>query len=270
LSLLYFTFMKRIFSLLLVLGALFTSCSKSEQQQGESNATTATDFKTTSVALPFSGYWLSESYFNDIKTHQSPQKSQEGSEDVFVVIPDSTLQPTMMVWNFHEGSEEIKVLKKDDAYQLYEVVIDSLTRPLKDIKIISPTKIEIGNKAFVKISPYAKPNEKNNPLILEEILFKGKYSLADGTEVEFKNNGEITGLENYRYYQPAIDYIGPGLQIDQVSLSNTEDKKEWMAFKFRGDTLLIYEIKCVEFDKSNNECGLADFGALKYTLVRKK
>jgi hypothetical protein len=262
--------MKRIFSLLLVLGALFTSCSKSEQQQGESNATTATDFKTTSVALPFSGYWLSESYFNDIKTHQSPQKSQEGSEDVFVVIPDSTLQPTMMVWNFHEGSEEIKVLKKDDAYQLYEVVIDSLTRPLKDIKIISPTKIEIGNKAFVKISPYAKPNEKNNPLILEEILFKGKYSLADGTEVEFKNNGEITGLENYRYYQPAIDYIGPGLQIDQVSLSNTEDKKEWMAFKFRGDTLLIHQIKCVEFDKSNNECGLADFGALKYTLVRKK
>ncbi|RDB06674.1 hypothetical protein [Runella aurantiaca] len=262
--------MKRILSLLLVLGVLVTSCSKPEQQQGESAASTTPDFKTTTVALPFSGYWLSESYFNDIKTHQSPQKSQEGSEEVFVVIPDSTLQPTMMVWNFHEGSEEITVLKKDGAYQLYEVVIDSLTRALKDIKIISPTKIEIGNKAFVKISPHAKPNEKNNPFILEEILFKGKYSLADGKEVEFKNNGEVTGLENYRYYQPAIDYIGPGLQIDQVSLSSTEDRKEWMAFKFRGDTLRIYQIKCIEFDKSNNECGLADFGALKHTLVRKK
>ena len=261
--------MKQIFSLLLVLGILVTSCSKPEQQ-GDSDATTAPDFKTASVALPFAGYWLSESYFNDIKAHQSPQKSQEGSEDVFVVMPDSTLQSTMMVWNFHEGSEEITVLKKDDTYQLYEVVADSLTRPLKDIKIISPTKIEIGNKAFVKISPYAKPNEKNNPLILEEILFKGKYSLADGKEVEFKNNGEITGLQNYRYYQPAIDYIGPGLQIDQVSLSSTEDQKEWMAFKFRGDTLRIYQIKCVEFDKSNNECGLADFGPLKHILVRKK
>lgn len=101
--------MKRVFSLLLVLGILVTSCSKSEQQ-GDSGA--ATDSKTTSVILPFSGYWLSETYFNDIKTHQSPQKSQEGSEDVFVVIPDSTLLPTMMVWNFHEGSEEITVLKK--------------------------------------------------------------------------------------------------------------------------------------------------------------
>ncbi len=196
--------MKQIFSLLLILGVLLAGCSKPEQQ-GESTTATTTDFKTTSAALPFSGYWLSESYFNDIKAHQSPQKSQEGSEDVFVVIPDSTLQHTMMVWNFHEGSEEITVLKKDNAYQLYEVVGDSLTRPLKDIKIISPTKIEIGNKAFVKISPYAKPDEKNNPLILEEILFKGKFSLADGNEVEFKNNGEITGLENYRYYQPAID-----------------------------------------------------------------
>lgn len=261
--------MKNLFFFLLLLSALFAACTKPEQQE-DPNASVTDDFKKLDTALSFAGYWLSESYYNDINAHRSPQKSQEGSEDCFVVIPGRTLQPTMMVWNFHEGSEEIAVVKKGPHYQLYEFRADSVESYQKDITLISPDKIKIGDKTFVKITPYAKPNEKNNPLILEEILFKGKYQSTDGKEIEFRNDGQVIGLENYRYYQPAIDYIGPGMQINQVSLSAAEDKKQWMAFTFRQDTLLIYDIKCVEFDKTNNECGLADFGTLKYTLVRKK
>ncbi|WP_428657923.1 hypothetical protein [Runella sp.] len=261
--------MKQLLFFVLILSVLIAACSKPDQKE-TTTAAASGDFKKLDTALSFAGYWLSESYYNGIITGRSPQKIQEGSEDCFVVIPEKTLKPAMMVWNFHEGSNEMTVLKNGSAYQLYEKMGDSLTRYLKDIKVISPDKIQIGAKNFVKITPYAKPNEQNNPLILEEILFKGTYRSTDGKEVEFKNNGEVTGLENYRYYQPALDYIGPGLQVDQVSLSATEGKKEWLAFKFRQDSLLIYQIKCVEFDKTNNECGLADFGALKYTLVRKK
>lgn len=261
--------MKRFSLLILIISTLFAACSNSGQQE-DSTVSGSADFKKLDTTLSFAGYWLSESYFNDINTQKSPQKSQEGSEDCFVVIPDRTLQPTMMVWNFHEGSEEIAVVKKGPHYQLYEFRTDSLGIYQKDITLISPAKIKIGDKTFVKITPYAKSNEKNSPLILEEILFKGKYQSADGKEVEFRNDGQVSGLAHYRYYQPAIDYIGPGMQINQVSLSTTEGKKEWMAFKFRQDSLFIYDIKCVEFDKTNNECGLADFGTLKYTLVRKK
>ncbi len=260
--------MKQQLFLLLIVGVLFAACSKPEQQDTSGSA--PVDFKKWKTALPFAGYWLSESYFTDIQQRRSPQKAQEGSEECLMVIPDSTLKPTLMVWNFHEAIQEINVLKNGDTYQLYETIRDSLTQHFKDVEIISPHKIKIGNKPFVRITPYAKPNEGNTPLILEEILFKGKYQTPDGKQVEFKNNGEITGLENYRYYLPAIDYIGPGLQVDQVSLSAIEDKKEWMAFKFHADTLLIYQLKCIEFDKFNNECGLVDFGPLKYTLVRKK
>lgn len=259
--------MKRLFFCFLLLSVLFAACTKSGQQE---NSTAAVDFTKLDTALSFAGYWLSESYYNDIITHKSPQKSQEGSEECFVVIPERTLQPTMMVWNFHEGSEEISVVKKGSKYQFYEFSADSVGSYQKDITLISFDKIKIGDKTFVKITPYAKPDEKNNPLILEEILFKGKYRSADGKEVEFRNDGQIVGLGNYRYYQPTMDYIGPGMQIDQVSLSADEDQKQWMAFKFRQDTLLIYNIKCVEFDKSNNECSVADFGTLQYTLIRQK
>lgn len=261
--------MKHLFFFLLLLSALFVACSKSGQQES-ATASVAVDFTKLDTALSFAGYWLSESYFNDINTHRSPQKSQEGSEDCFVVIPERTLQPTMMVWNFHEGSEEITVVKKGPQYQLYEFRAAGPGSYQKDITVISADKLKIGDKTFVKITPYAKPNEKSSPLILEEILFKGKYRSADGKEVEFRNDGRIIGLDNYHYYQPTMDYIGPGMQIDQISLSAAEEQKQWMAFKFRQDTLLIYDIRCIEFDKANNECSLADFGTLKHTLIRKK
>lgn len=242
-------------------------CTFNEKQD---TTISSTDFKKLDTTLSFAGYWLSESYLKDIQQHKSPQKSQEGSEDCMVIIPERTLQPTSLIWNFHEGSPEMRVVKNGNQYQLYESVEDSLTQLYNTIKILSPTKISIGEKDFVKITPHINSGEAGNPLILEEILFKGAYILPDGQKVIFKNNGQVNGLDDFQFYEAAIDYIGPGMQVDQLSLSATKDKKNWMGFKFQGDTLLVFNLKCVEYDKANETCGWVDFGELKYTLVKQK
>lgn len=253
--------------IILLTWQLLASCSTAGKQ--ERVATTSKGFRTLDTTIHFAGYWLSEAYFNSINKDKSPKKAQEGSEDCFIVIPDRTLKKTMMIWNFHEGSGDFTVLKNDDKYQLCEVVEDGIN-PQKDIEVIAENKIKIGNKFFVKITPYAKADNASNPLILEAILFSGKYQSNSGTIVEFKNNGQVTGLGNYQYYEPLIDYMDAGLQVDQVRLGESEKKNNLFGFKFKLDTLLIYQLNCIEYDSTNQQCGLVDYGQLKYKLVRAK
>lgn len=249
--------------IILTTGLLFSCSSNDRQQNGMTS--TSTDFKTLDTTISFAGSWLSENYYNSIRTFQSPRKAQDSSQ--FIVIPDRTLKQTMMIYNFHEGGAFLKILKNKDAYEVWEVQNDSLVRRLYAVESISPTKIKLENKTFEKISPLTN---QDNHQILEEILFKGHFTNADGKNIEFKSNGQLTGLGNFHLYEPVIDYFDAGLQVDQVGLGNSKKDLAMYGFKFHRDTLALYKLNCLAFDSTENRCVDVGFGQLAYKLWRKK
>ena len=262
----------RILISILAIGLFFT-CAFSGRQVN-SKAMNTVDFKKLDTLISFSGYWLSESYFNDIKKYKSPKKAQNNSE--FIVIPSRTRKPVMMLLDFHEGDPYLTILKNGTKYQLWVFQNDSISEasneiPIfnsNEIQIISPTVIKIGDVKFVKINCIAK--NENQYMILEEILFQGRYTNAKGNNIEFKNNGEVIGLDSFHYYRPNDDYYDEGMQVDQVSLVKSEKDIDWFGFKFKNDTLELYKLNCIAFDSTSHNCGEVELGQMIYKLWRKE
>ena len=250
--------------LCILASATLISCGSDTKPAQQSEAP-AINFKTNSVPVPFAGSWISEDYLNKIRENQSPRKAQEGSEECFIQIPDNTLRPATMVINFHEGLSDLVTVSNNGTFQLWDKQGDTLSSLLYTIQPLSADSIKIGDKLFIKINPAAT---NNDPRILEEILFKGTYSTKKGERIEFKANGEVSGLGKYKYYEPVIDYFDAGLQVDQVGLGETRDKLTNFGFKFRKNGLDLFELKCKTFDDKEKRCVEVDFGKKAFDLSK--
>lgn len=240
------------------------SCSSSSNQVNNSN-NAKDDFKTLDCEIPFTGYWLSEDYFNSIQKYKSPKKAQEEATGNFIFIPDRTIKPTMMIYGFHEGSEPLMVLKKDEQFQLWGKTYDTL-QFVNEIETLSKDRIKIDKNAFVKVNVQTREQVYQ---ILEEILFKGTYTNVKKEIIMFKNNGELTGLGNFAYYRIVDDYMDEGMQVDQIELSEGNKDPESYGFKFKGDTLEIYQLNCLAFDSVSQQCGEVAYGQLLHKMWRK-
>jgi hypothetical protein len=245
----------------LTIGVLH-SCSSTDKNTEQ---TAVTNFKTKDTTISFTGYWLCKDYFESINNFKSPKKAQDNSE--FIFVPDRTLKQTMMIANFHEGGPTLTILSNADQYELWEIQEDSLTQRLDNIEIIDKTNIKIGNRLFVKINPLKNDNGSK---ILEDILFKGIYTNASGKTIEFKNNGQVFGLENFKIYEPNIDYIDAGMQVDQIGLGQNNNDLEYFGFKFIQDTLELYKLNCLTFDSTDNRCVEVELGQQTHKLWKKK
>jgi len=97
------------------------------------------DFKTLDTALSFAGLWVNEAYIANIHKTRSPRQSQDVMESC-ITIPSRTLQVTRMVAGFHEGAEDLVVVKDRDRYKLYDADLSALQ---KEMELISPTRISV-------------------------------------------------------------------------------------------------------------------------------
>lgn len=255
--------MKHALLFLLAITIMLSCGTDAKPAQQEQAAAPATDFKSLSAPVPFAGNWISDNYLLDIQEHQSPRKAQENIEECFIRIPGSTLLPTTMVINFHEGLSDLVTVSNNGSYQLWEKQNDTLTRMRYTIETLSADKIKIGDKPFTRINIESSSEQ---PRILEEILFKGVYESKKGERVEFKNNGEVSGLGKYKYYTPIQDYFDAGLQIDQVGLGETKDQPTYFGFKFKKDKLELYTLKCLEYDEADKRCVEVTYGEKTYEL----
>ena len=125
----------------------------------------------------------------------------------------------------------------------------------------------MGDKTFVKINSSKKLDTEQ---ILEEILFKGKYTNSEGKTIEFKPNGQIVGLDKFHFYDPIIDYFDEGMQVDQIRIGNSQNELDYYGFKFNKDTLSLYKLNCIEFDSTSNNCGIVEYGQLIHKLWRQE
>lgn len=215
--------------------------------------------------MSISGSWLSEACFNSIIESKSPRKSQDGSH--YIVIPGKTLQQTTMIYNFHEGGASLVILKNNEHYEFWWMQDDRFAQKVYEVKIISQSKICIGDKVFVKIS---SSTDTDNYKVLEDILFKGIYTDTDKNRIEFTGNGQIIGLDDFHFYDPIVDYYDEGMQVDQILLGNSKNDRDYFGFKFQGDTLELYMLNCVEHGNDSNDCEIVEYGQLIHKLWRQK
>ncbi len=260
--------------IILVSGLLFNMASCSSNKETNSQVISQDeDFRNRDTLIDISGSWVSENYYTSIKNFKSPKVAQDNS--LFIVVPEKTLQKTFMVYNFHEGGEHMKVIKKDSEYELWEYSdeTDSLNRRISSIKIISDNKIRIDTTVFEKVS---NVDSYGNDFILEEILFRGIYRSNNGSKIEFTGDGKITGMDDFNYYEPIIDYFDEGMNVDQVYLGKLTKNlaqigykfSDRYGFKFSGDTLDLFKLNCVEFDSTSNNCGIVEFGERIDRLIK--
>jgi hypothetical protein len=252
------------FALIVVWTSLLVSCNSGNKKRSDA-AACGNDFKTFDTILPMAGSWISEEYAKKLDSTKSPMAVQ--SFGYFISMPSRTLQQIQMIVDFHQGGADAIILKHNGNYEIWRYWDDTVRNCLDSIQIISPSKIKTDGQIFIKINPAFK-NER--PLILEEMLFKGRYKSATGETVEFKNTGEVTGLGTYHYYMPYIDYYDEAMNIDQLGIGQTDTTYESFGFKFKRDTLQLYKLKCLTYDSANKTCGVVDFGDLAYTLIKAK
>lgn len=241
---------------------VFVTCSSTFKN---TERTSDPNFKAKDVPISFTGYWLCKDYFESINSFKSPKKAQVNS--AFIYVPDRTLKPTMMIANFHEGGPTLTILSHADQYELWEVEEGILTQRIDKIEIIDKTNIKIGNRLFVKISPLMS---NYGARILEEILFKGIYTNASGATIEFKNDGQVVGLENFNSYEPQIDYSDAGMQVDQIGLGKNNTDFDYFGFKFHKDTLELFKLHCLTFDTADNRCVEVELGQQTHKLWKKQ
>jgi hypothetical protein len=216
------------------------------------------DFKKVDTVVPFAGFWLNEKYVKKIRQTKSPRECQDVSE-TSLWIPDRTLQASSISSDLHEGGVEMVLVKKDNTFQLYNKDGDTISNFAYDIQIITPEKLKIGKNTFIK----------TNEHFLADILFSGEYQDSLKNTVQFLKDGHIKGLGAYAVYNPWYDYVTePDLDADQIDLGQDSINTEQFGYRFRQDTLLIYNLNCLEYDSLSHYCQQPVLRDIKYKLVR--
>ncbi len=226
--------------------------------------------------ISISGIWVSVNYYNSLKEFKSPKKAQDNS--LLLIIPESVNEKVTIMHDFHDDFDDYVIVKNNSNYEIWEDLNKPNNKLEYTIKVISSTSIKIGEIVLIKINPlrlrdFFHNELKNELLVQEELIFKGVYLTTDGKKVEFKNNGQIEGLEDYFYYKPESDYYDQGMQVDQVILVSSNSDFKWedldyYGFEFEYDTLRLYKLNCIVFDSANQNCVEVGHGELLYKLWR--
>lgn len=264
----------RAFFGILIVGLLFSSYSINKDCYRI--IARIVDNENIDTIIPISGCWISEDYVNSLKEYKSPKKAQDNS--ILIIIPESISENVTIMYDFHDDFDYFKIVRNNNKYEIWENLNEQMPILLYSIKVISESKIVIGETVFTRINPvrvedFLHIGLKSELLVQEEILFKGVYLSSQGNKVVFKNNGQIEGLDGFSYYKPESDYYDQGMQIDQLilvksaSLNNWQDI-EYYGFKFNHDTLKLYKLNCIEFDSLSQHCALVELGKLEYTLLK--
>lgn len=220
---------------------------------------------TKNGLIQFSGHWIDKTYYTKLLKDKSPKDIQDNA--LYLIIPEDTAKKAMVIFNFHEGNPDIKINKKGNDFFLETSFDESKENSSSKIIVISNQELRIGYKSFIKVNPYAPKDE--DPYILEELLFKGKYQTLDGKTVVLTREGIISGLDQFKHYKPIIDYMNEGMEVNQIIIKdkNTKTGDNIYGFGFDQDTLIIYKLIRPTNDAAD-DYSPTRFGSPVYKLIR--
>jgi len=249
----------------IVLSGMFScqhvaSSNETEPDPASQDASQDSNFKTLDTAISFHGFWVNETFAASLRETQSPLLATI-PENSCIYIPDRTLKPTGMIYGFHEGGEAWVVVKNGTEHELWD---ENMENKRSSIRILPGGKLQIGKESFVKLK-YDNRSE-TQPTILEELLFAGTYKDPQGGSVVFTYDGRVSGLDSFQTYSAAIDVMEEN--VDRMGLAINRGRETDFGYRFRNDTLRIFELDCLDYDSTNKACITQDLGKLRYILVK--
>jgi hypothetical protein len=184
------------------------------------------------VAKPdLKGAWISVDYLDQLKKTNSLRDAQGACELCGIIISDSAMVSTN--WNWHEGGD--LQLKDQNG-------VRSIEAEGSDIKYSLDASawpiLQLNGKSYSKIE-----HMENGP----NQLIAGKY-LLKGQPVVFTENGQCSGLGDFKYYSAVPDYITDQGKGDRIMLSkvNLDDAPGiFYAVSKTADQLVISDLKCI-------------------------
>lgn len=213
------------------------------------------------------GFWVNEAYTEKLRVTGSPKAAQENlglSVVQFFEKGGHTFVTTY--WNFHEGGG-VDTVFLTDAFSgmAYGGGTDTLRFELTDAGTL---KVQTGKELWTTVQ-YADTTGSPEPTeLIRNIVFEGLYT-SEKEDITFNSNGTLTGPDSLTHYEPLYDYIGPGMQLDQVMLGNDAGMKPY-GFAKTADGLEIFRLDCEVYDESGEYCESVKKGPVMFTLVKRK
>jgi hypothetical protein len=224
----------------------------------------AADSIRTDTVQRLKGLWVNKVYADTLLLTRSPRASQRVEGNTYLYFTDSTEPSVLVGLGFHEGTAW-SVIRSSNKVMLYD---SGEKRNMGVVATISPEEFRLGRQDFIKLK---HPNRDNYDFdIVEELLFAGNYRMQNGASVSLSFDGRASGWDTIRYYVPNVDYIGPGMDVDQVELGSNKDKLTPYGFRFDMDTLFIYKLKCLIPDSLARDCDSVTLGEVAWKLVKKR
>jgi hypothetical protein len=230
-----------------------------------------------------SGSWAEQAYLDDLVKTKSPVQSQDSLTEIVELETDTSgiKSDSLEVGavGIHEGGYDFVVYFrpgitptslptniKDEEIEMgfYELGYE-LTNEDTSLIIYHYNK----NKKLLDQTRYIKvPRNTEGALqyMVNKILFSGNYkaidSTGEATNIQFSNDGIVTGLPNFKKYYVLTDFVaGPENRVDEVCFDIQTPNQTCYAYQIKADTISLFE-------EAEKESDTLIVGQLKYKLVR--
>jgi hypothetical protein len=246
-----------------------------------------------SIDASIYGYWITKDYIEEIKkTRNTLNTIKNNPYKILIIKPEVQSEDTLKISFDEPGRSEFS------GFNFYKIITETSFNYI-GYSFWKPSNIEFEQSKSHKIRL-----DKNNDLliatthsgqnikykripefvdekymdnlgrIINRILFSDHY-LLDNKIVEFKEDGSISGLNDYVSFRVEITYKWDSSLFENNSIefidssaqgkhySATENLDNRFYFEFDSDTLNLYEIKEIKV----NEYRLIK-GQLKYKLIK--
>jgi len=240
----------------IVICFLFVSCSAQSERKDKNESIIDNKLVFVNLSKEHIGFWVNEEYFTALQRMKSTKKASDNDIGNFYRISENN---SVMNMNIHEGGSDDVILM--DTENKGRILSPDSSEVYHNIEFQGETLL-VDNEKFIKT-----PNNKNglNELV-NRAFFSGVYLISE-KEIEFKENGNIIGLDSIKSFKLNLDYNDAGMQFDKIELQfNGEKEPRTYLYKFNLDTLTIKEIDCKTLE--DDFCVEIEQGKTIYTLLK--
>ena len=248
--------MKNLAISLFILTVMLMSCADEAKKNKLGKLYSLKDLK---------GEWVNIKYLKSVRATKSAMAAQGVCEYSFVRFHNDS---ALLVISFHEGVD-FKVDSLSDNVFKGTNDFDSTLFKLKNdtLFLTFQNKIDTLVAYPITIASFTYANR-----LLNKEIFEGNYEVvgAGNKTISFTADGQVSGFLNFSKYFVSDDYFDAGCNYDMIYFNtNKNDRTNKFTWKFKADTLCIYQLDCAVFDTVSSYCTETKVGKLIYALKKK-